>query len=75
MYEARSGTVRLYVEDAKPTQGDFTPLRSATGGELSVGRGIRDGGWGDYLPGEVTSVRLWAGAMTKNQIFDRILSA
>jgi hypothetical protein len=81
VYDAPTGKVVLFVEDEVNTPDEqedgtvatFTPLRSATGGPVAVGRGVRGGTWGDYLPGELSKLRVWAGAMTRSQIVDQAL--
>ncbi|MFI8516878.1 LamG-like jellyroll fold domain-containing protein [Streptomyces sp. NPDC085481] len=43
-------------------------------GELAVGRGAAGGETGHYLPGSVSEIRVWAGAMSADQVQCKITS-
>jgi hypothetical protein len=63
-YDAPSGTVHFYVgpnENGADATHAYTAV--AGSGEFAVGEGYVGGAWGHYLPGQITDVRLWAGAM------------
>jgi Concanavalin A-like lectin/glucanases superfamily len=72
VFDAQSGVARLYVGDVQNGgDQDFAPV-SGTGG-IAVGEGPAGTGWGHYLPGTVSDVRIWAGAMAgDNQISSTI---
>jgi hypothetical protein len=63
VFDAGDGVARLYVGGVQ-TGGDqaFTPVVAS--GDFAVGEGPDGTGWGHYLPGAVSDVRVWAGAMT-----------
>ncbi|SHN22613.1 serine/threonine protein kinase [Actinacidiphila paucisporea] len=62
VFDAQSAVVRLYV-GAVQTGGDPVFARVAGTGDLAVGEAPSGTGWGHYLPGTVSDVRIWAGAM------------
>jgi hypothetical protein len=63
VFDAQSDKVRLYVGAVQNgTGGTFTPVTGT--GDLAVGEGPSGTAWGHYLPGTVSDVRIWAGAMT-----------
>ncbi|MFJ2959942.1 LamG-like jellyroll fold domain-containing protein [Streptomyces sp. NPDC087270] len=63
VFDAQSGVVRLYSGVIQ--NGTDTPFTPADGtGDLAVGEGPSGTGWGHYLPGVVSDVRIWAGAMS-----------
>lgn len=75
-YDAPSGTVHFFLG---PDENDFgtTHLYTAAPGSglFSAGEGYAAGdtGWGHYLPGRITDIRLWTGAMnSQQQITDTI---
>ncbi|MEW2161981.1 LamG domain-containing protein [Streptomyces sp. NPDC007084] len=62
-YDARTGEITLFVGSAR--QGDPLAYTASVGsGEFAAGKGYLDGVWGNYLPGQITDIRLWAGAVT-----------
>ncbi|CAL9601044.1 hypothetical protein SUDANB96_05452 [Streptomyces sp. enrichment culture] len=62
-YDARTRQITLYV-GADP-QGDPLAYTASAGiGEFAVGMGWTNSAWSHYLPGRITDIRLWAGAMT-----------
>ncbi|MFJ2937952.1 LamG domain-containing protein [Streptomyces sp. NPDC087219] len=65
VFDASTRTVRLYTG----TKGEGVPLQYqsevATG--FNVGRAWIGGAWGDYLPGEISDIRVWAGALSNEQ--------
>ncbi|WP_256070125.1 MULTISPECIES: LamG domain-containing protein [unclassified Streptomyces] len=71
-YDAPSDTVHLYVGgtenavdtthlpySADPGTGSFTVSEAQRAGEAD---------WGHYVPGKITDIRLWAGAMNAQQV-------
>ncbi|MEU2419604.1 LamG-like jellyroll fold domain-containing protein [Streptomyces sp. NPDC007851] len=73
-YDAPSGTVRFYLganeNDAENTH-PYTAVAGA--GNFAAGEGFVGGAWGHYLPGRITDIRLWAGAMAdQQQIIDTV---
>jgi hypothetical protein len=70
--------MRLYVENLPQDDETSVPVSSSDHqgfGELTVGRGRRSGQWGDPFPGEVSDLRIWAGAMNDQQILQQVLRA
>lgn len=69
------GTTNLYVSDAPqpPDSGNaFSKLMQGSG-TLAAGRAA--GSNGHYLPGSLQDVRVWVGAMTANQVYDKVIGA
>ncbi|GHH13200.1 LamG-like jellyroll fold domain-containing protein [Streptomyces lanatus] len=72
----RFGKLHLFVgadeqaDDA--TEPNFADPQQGTG-ELAIGRGHTNGAPGEYLPGAVQQLRIWAGAMESRQIAERVL--
>jgi hypothetical protein len=62
VFDAQDKVARLYVGGVQ-TGGDqaFAPVVAT--GDFAVGEGPDGTGWGHYLPGAVSDVRVWAGAM------------
>jgi hypothetical protein len=62
VFDAQDGVVRLYV-GAEPNNAAqaFSPLVAT--GDFTVGEGPDGTGWGHYLPGTISDLRIWAGAM------------
>nr|WP_152884153.1 LamG-like jellyroll fold domain-containing protein [Streptomyces adustus] len=72
-YDAPSGAIHFYLG---PDENGFSvthPYTVAAGsGEFSAGAGYVGGAMGHYLPGKITDIRLWAGAMADQQVTDTI---
>lgn len=65
--DARAGVIRLYLGEVELGQAAYTqPAQGA--GELSAGHAPAGSGWTDLLPGGLRGVRVWAGALTADQI-------
>ncbi|MET7746288.1 LamG domain-containing protein [Streptomyces sp. NPDC005385] len=64
VYDDASDTIKLYLDG---TVGAEEPAAFANGwhstGPLQIGRGKVDGGWGEYLHGDVDEVQAYAGAL------------
>ncbi|BBA98989.1 hypothetical protein RVR_5425 [Actinacidiphila reveromycinica] len=67
-FDAQAGTASLFTGYSHEGTADFGPGAGAGTGELTVGKAYLDGGWGSFFPGRVTSVSLWAGAMSDNDV-------
>ncbi|WSV94058.1 LamG domain-containing protein [Streptomyces globisporus] len=62
-FDSRTGKITLYV--GSEIQGDRLEYTAQAGtGELSIGKGWLSSTWGNFLPGRITDIRLWAGAVT-----------
>jgi Concanavalin A-like lectin/glucanases superfamily len=72
VYDAQSGTVSLYL--GLNQNGDDTAYTAVVGsGDFAVGKGFANSAWGHYLPGSVTDIRVWAGAMaSQDQIANTV---
>ncbi|MFE1960948.1 LamG domain-containing protein [Streptomyces sp. NPDC059479] len=71
------GKMHLYVGSAdKPsrTSPGFDVVQQGSG-ELAMGRGTAAGTTGHYLPGMLDQLRVWTGAMTRDQVSDQVLAA
>ncbi len=76
VYSAQDDTMRLYVNEEEQTTDDGDPVfpfAQQGAGELSLGRGRAATQWGRYLPGQIGELRIWAGAMTREQIYTHVL--
>ncbi|MFI6434367.1 LamG-like jellyroll fold domain-containing protein [Streptomyces sp. NPDC050759] len=72
-YDAPSGTIHFYLG---PDENGFSvthPYTAVAGsGEFAAGEGYVGGAWGHQLPGRITDIRLWAGAMANQQVTDTV---
>jgi hypothetical protein len=72
----RFGKLHLFVgadeQVDEATEANFADPQQGTG-ELAIGRGHSNGTPGEYLPGAVASLRIWAGSMESRQIAERVL--
>ncbi|MFF3687495.1 LamG domain-containing protein [Streptomyces sp. NPDC002187] len=73
--ETRYGKLHLYVgEFDQPS--DVVPGFTANqqgSGELAIGRGASGDSVGHYLPGGLTDLRIWTGAMSADQIRSQVM--
>ncbi|WP_405910217.1 LamG domain-containing protein [Streptomyces sp. NBC_00828] len=63
IYNTPSDTAALYLGATQ----QYAPIKYVTNDApdaVTVGNGYYSGAWGQYLPGTVSEVRMWAGAMT-----------
>ncbi|MER5750100.1 LamG-like jellyroll fold domain-containing protein [Streptomyces sp. NPDC002088] len=63
-YDARAQKITLFVGSERQGDDPLAFTASAGNGEFAVGKGWTDSAWSHYLPGQVTDIRLWAGAVT-----------
>ncbi|MFI6249636.1 LamG domain-containing protein [Streptomyces sp. NPDC051016] len=72
VYDAQSGTISLYL--GLNQNGDDTAYTAVVGsGDFAVGKGFVSSSWGHYLPGSITDIRVWAGAMaSQDQIANTV---
>ncbi|AZQ40163.1 LamG domain-containing protein [Streptomyces cyaneochromogenes] len=72
----RFGKLHLFVgaddQQDDSTEPNFADPQQGTG-ELAIGRSHTSGAPGEYLPGAVQQLRIWAGAMESRQIAERVL--
>ncbi|WP_405810082.1 LamG domain-containing protein [Streptomyces sp. NBC_01520] len=68
IYDAQAGTtgtISLYLDaDQKGIPLVYTAAIGS--GEFAVGKGYLNSVWGNYLPGRITRVRVWAGALSNS---------
>ncbi|WP_406359491.1 LamG domain-containing protein [Streptomyces sp. NBC_00715] len=69
VFEASTGTISLHL-GANRNGDDLTYTAVAGSGEFALGEAFVNSSWGHYLEGRITGVRIWAGAMTDQQIND-----
>lgn len=62
VFDAASQKISLYT--GVDQEGDPLVYQSTIGSGFTVGRGLAGGVWGHYLPGKISDIRLWAGAMS-----------
>ncbi|MFD3514198.1 LamG domain-containing protein [Streptomyces sp. NPDC058657] len=68
-----TGNTHLYVEgEEQPGSPVFNSLAQGTGA-LTVGSAPAGGKTGHFLPGALDEVRVWAGAMTADQVRSKVL--
>ncbi|WP_373305129.1 LamG domain-containing protein [Streptomyces lucensis] len=73
--EDRMGRLHLFVggiEQPGEDSSGFSAVQQGSG-TLSAGRGAGGGSTGHYLPGSLESLRIWAGAMSFEQIQSQVL--
>jgi hypothetical protein len=72
---ASSGNVHLYVGDMEHAQNGVPTFSGMTQGTgvLGVGRASMAGSAAHFLPGALDEVRVWAGAMTTDQVRSKVL--
>ncbi|MDT0546972.1 LamG domain-containing protein, partial [Streptomyces lonegramiae] len=70
----RFGAAQLFIGQFAQQGGDDLGLDTVQqgGGSLSAGRGSGGGATGHYLPGDLAKVRIWVGAMTRDQVTSQI---
>ncbi|MGW1807114.1 LamG-like jellyroll fold domain-containing protein [Streptomyces sp. NPDC002078] len=67
-YDAPSGTIHFYLGPDENDADVTHPYTAVAGsGEFAAGKGYVGGSWAHYLPGKITDIRLWAGAMANQQ--------
>lgn len=72
-YDAPSGTIHFYLGPDENGADAPHPYPAVAGsGEFAAGEGYVGGAWGHHLPGKITDIRLWIGAMTNQQVTDTI---
>ncbi|MEI5103886.1 hypothetical protein RB200_42190 [Streptomyces sp. PmtG] len=71
----RFGVARLYVGPFVQQGDDDAGLAKAQQGDgaLATGRGSAQGKTGHYLPGDLAKLRVWVGAMTREQVKEQIV--
>ncbi|MFJ3898388.1 LamG domain-containing protein [Streptomyces sp. NPDC090083] len=73
-YDAPSGTIHFYLgpdENDADTTHSYTAVAGSD--DFAAGEGYVGGAWAHYLPGKITDIRLWAGAMAdQQQIIDTV---
>jgi hypothetical protein len=70
VFDAQAGTISLYL--SSDPQYEALAYTTAVGsGEFAVGKGYLNSVWSNYLPGRISDIRLWSGALTDgNQVAD-----
>lgn len=69
---AGDGQAHLYLSSNPQLATPFTAVQQGRG-EIAAGRGTSGGVKGHNLPGVLTSMRVWTGAMTRDQIEPNVL--
>jgi hypothetical protein len=65
VFDAQAGQISLYLGYNQEDVQTFTAKVGS--GDFAVGRGFTSGTWQHHLPGRITDVRLWAGAMAGHE--------
>jgi hypothetical protein len=70
-----AGTVSLYLDADQNGGGPLDYTATAGSGNFAVGEGYAAGdtGWSHHLPGSITGIRLWAGAMASSDQIDTVV--
>ncbi|WP_228975075.1 LamG-like jellyroll fold domain-containing protein [Streptomyces sp. DH12] len=73
--EGGADGLRLHLNAARQYSAEDSafPVIVQGTGALAAGRGSAKGSTGHYLPGALTDLRIWAGAMTQEQISTKVL--
>ncbi|MFB7454766.1 LamG-like jellyroll fold domain-containing protein [Streptomyces sp. NPDC056194] len=67
VFDATTGTVRLYT--GTDLEGTPVAYEATVGSGFSIGHEWTGTAWGSYLPGTISDIRLWAGALSnENQV-------
>ncbi|WP_309235705.1 LamG domain-containing protein [Streptomyces sp. TRM64462] len=68
---AGHGNTRLYVGEMQQPEAVGSSFTAPTqgSGEIAAGRGSASGVRGHFLPGSLSELRVWTGAMTSEQVF------
>ncbi|MBM7439278.1 LamG domain-containing protein [Streptomyces sp. HB132] len=62
VYDAQDKTIQLYLTSDQQISDGIAYTAQIGTGELTVGKGYL-GSWGNYLPGRLSDIRLWSGAL------------
>ncbi|MFD5745924.1 LamG-like jellyroll fold domain-containing protein [Streptomyces sp. NPDC127033] len=73
--ETRYGKLHLYVGEFEQPAEDASGFSAAQHGvgAISAGRGSKGGATGYFLPGALEELRVWAGAMSADQVASQVL--
>ncbi|MER5937165.1 LamG domain-containing protein [Streptomyces sp. NPDC001928] len=72
VFDAYSDTISLYI-GVNQNGSDLAYTAVAGSGDFAVGTGFVNAAWKHHLPGRITDVRIWAGAMSgQQQISDTV---
>ncbi|MBT2529081.1 laminin G domain-containing protein [Streptomyces sp. ISL-99] len=72
VYDAQARTISLYL--TADQQGTDLAYTAAVGsGDFAAGKGYLNSAWGNYLPGRISDIRLWAGALSDSNQIDAVV--
>uniref|UniRef100_A0AAU2A8B8 LamG-like jellyroll fold domain-containing protein n=1 Tax=Streptomyces sp. NBC_00093 TaxID=2975649 RepID=A0AAU2A8B8_9ACTN len=71
VFDAPARKIRLYI-GANQEGVDLEYTAVAGSGDFAVGTGFVDSAWGHYLAGRINRIRIWAGAMSAQQVSDTV---
>ncbi|WP_328392392.1 LamG domain-containing protein [Streptomyces sp. NBC_00390] len=63
VYDAQKQSISLYLS-ATQQHDDLAYTAAVGSSDFAVGKGWLDGAWGSYLPGRISDIRLWSGALS-----------
>ncbi|MGW7091095.1 LamG domain-containing protein [Streptomyces sp. NPDC054874] len=66
VYNAQDMTIQLYLTSDQQASDGIAYTAQVGTGELAVGKGYL-GSWANYLPGRLSDIRLWAGALSDSE--------
>ncbi|MEW2065737.1 LamG domain-containing protein [Streptomyces sp. NPDC007346] len=66
VYNAQDKTIQLYLTSDQQTSDGIGYTAQVGVGEFAVGKGYL-GAWGNFLPGRLSDIRLWAGALSDSE--------
>ncbi|WP_330290787.1 LamG domain-containing protein [Streptomyces sp. NBC_00576] len=69
VFDAPARTISLYI-GGNQDGADLEYTAMSGSGDFAVGTGFVDSAWGHYLAGRIPRIRIWAGAMSGQQVGD-----
>ncbi|UCA54568.1 laminin G domain-containing protein [Streptomyces sp. WA6-1-16] len=66
VYNAQDRTIQLYLTSDQQTSDGVEYSAQVGTGEFAAGKGYL-GSWGNFLPGRLSDIRLWAGALSDSE--------
>ncbi len=66
VYNAQDDTIQLYLTSDQQTSDGIGYTAQVGTGEFAAGKGYL-GAWGNFLPGRLSDIRLWAGALNDGE--------
>ncbi|MFJ3594867.1 LamG domain-containing protein [Streptomyces sp. NPDC090231] len=71
MFDAETQTINLYLGANPMTDGNTSYAAVVGSGNVEAGMGA----WGNYLPGRISDIRIWAGAMSNRDQVEEVVGS